>query len=335
MQHPATVSSDRALSPPLSLPPELVRCAQKQHGLLLLRQCDEAGVDRRDIRRRVRRGEWRIVRQGVLAIAPLAERPHANLREQALALLLVLPPGSKVCGVTAAVFWRALDVHPSPATVHIRLPPGIRHDALRGAQLHEGGAVPAVVVDDVPCTDLPQTLLDAAADLTLGRSVAMLDAAERMEPGVLSVCRSRLAERRPRGRGPIQAAVNLATGLPESVLESLTWVLCHTAGLPLPLMQAVIRRAGRFLARVDFLWPEAMLIVEVDGLSKYGEPGELQREKARQNLLVAEGYTVLRFTWADVVHRQDAVVRQIAAALMINSGSWPLSEAFATANFLS
>ena len=55
--------------------------------------------------------------------------------------------------------------------------------------------------------------------------------------------------------------------------------------------------------------------MEVDGLSKYAERGELQREKARQNALVALGYTVLRFTWADLTHRPDAVVRQVRAAL--------------------
>ena len=57
------------------------------------------------------------------------------------------------------------------------------------------------------------------------------------------------------------------------------------------------------------------MIVEVDGLAKYAERGELQREKARQNALVALGYTVLRFTWGDITHRPDAVVRQVRGAL--------------------
>jgi len=93
-------------------------------------------------------------------------------------------------------------------------------------------------------------------------------------------------------------------------------VLWSDAGLPAPLQQAVIRRDGRFFARVDFLWEAAQLIVEVDGLAKYAEPGELQREKARQNTLVALGYTVLRFTWADIHQRPDAVVRMINTKLM-------------------
>jgi very-short-patch-repair endonuclease len=143
--------------------------------------------------------------------------------------------------------------------------------------------------------------------------------AERAEPGTLARCRARVPDTGRRGRRAAAKALGLATGRAESALESLAWVLWHVACLPTPLFQAVVLCGGRFLGRVDFLWPEAMLVVEVDGLGKYAERGELQREKARQNALVAEGYTVLRFTWADVVHRPDAVLRQVRASLMINT----------------
>jgi very-short-patch-repair endonuclease len=109
--------------------------------------------------------------------------------------------------------------------------------------------------------------------------------------------------------------MSLATGLAESPLESLAWVLWHEAGLPRPVPQAVIRDRGRFIARVDFLWAGSPLIVEVDGLAKYAESGQLQREKQRQNALVRLGYVVLRYTWADIVHRPAMVVSQVRAAL--------------------
>ena len=84
----------------------------------------------------------------------------------------------------------------------------------------------------------------------------------------------------------------------------------------MPVQQAPIRVEGRFVARVDFLWPGARLIVEVDGMGKYAEPSALQAEKTRQNRLVAAGYTVLRFTWADIHRRPDAVVRMINTKLL-------------------
>jgi len=250
----------------------------------------------------------------------MAPRPHAAVRERALAALLVLPAGCIVFGRTAAMLWRVLDGPVDGVErVHVLLPPGVRHHAIRGVQLHEGRSADSVLIDDVPCTDLPRALLDTCPELSLGHAVAVLDSAERLEPGTLAACRAQLRDSGHRNGRQLARALGLATGWPESVLESHAWVAWHEAGLPMPLMQAVIRVAGRFAARVDFLWPDAMLVVEVDGLGKYADRAELQREKARQNLLIAEGYVVLRFTWSDVMYRSHAVAAQVRRALMINS----------------
>jgi hypothetical protein len=147
-------------------------------------------------------------------------------------------------------------------------------------------------------------------------AVALTEASLHCDPdsGIeLDLERRRRLPRRQRRH--VEQVLDFAGPLSESVLESHARVLWSSAGLPVPVQQATVRVDGRFLARVDFLWPAARLIVEVDGLNKYREPGELQREKERQNALVAAGYTVLRFTWFDIHHRPDAVVRQIRTAL--------------------
>ena len=310
---------------------ELLRLARRQRGLLLIGQCRAAGVADEEMRRRLRRGEWRTVRSGVVSTVARPDGRLAALVERALAVLLVLPEGALICGRTAAALWRVTDCPPEGEPVHVLLPPGCKPHRLVGVQLHTGEPDNGVLVGDVLCTDLARTLLDACAELPLANAVALLDGAERQEPGTLEICRMRAKRRSGRGHQRARRALLLATGRPESTLESLAWVLWNSAGLPVPLMQAVIRQAGRFIARVDFLWPEAMLIVEVDGLGKYAEGGEMQREKGRQNMLVAEGYLVLRFTWADVVHRPEAVLRQIRAALMINLQDSPPRRSLPTA----
>jgi hypothetical protein len=111
-------------------------------------------------------------------------------------------------------------------------------------------------------------------------------------------------------------AVPLARGLSDSALEALALVLWHVGGLPPPRQQATIRTdAGAY--RLDFLWdaPRRRVVVETDGMEKYREPGSLAAEKRRQNALVGLGFTLLRFTWADVVRRPNAVLRQVAGAL--------------------
>lgn len=62
---------------------------------------------------------------------------------------------------------------------------------------------------------------------------------------------------------------------------------------------------GRY--RVDFAWPEARLAVEVDGYATHSSVHAFQENRARQNDLVAAGWTVLRFTWADVRGRHGWV----------------------------
>jgi very-short-patch-repair endonuclease len=97
----------------------------------------------------------------------------------------------------------------------------------------------------------------------------------------------------------------------ESVLR---WVL-HEAGLPAPVLQYVIRSAaGEFLGRADFAWPDRKVLVEFDG-DVHRERDVFVRDARRQNALVAAGWTVLRFTSADVLGRPEEVIAQIRRAL--------------------
>jgi very-short-patch-repair endonuclease len=43
-----------------------------------------------------------------------------------------------------------------------------------------------------------------------------------------------------------------------------------------------------------------MLAVEADGAEVHAGAASLRRDLRRQNLLVAAGWTLLRFTWADL-----------------------------------
>jgi very-short-patch-repair endonuclease len=44
-------------------------------------------------------------------------------------------------------------------------------------------------------------------------------------------------------------------------------------------------------------------------------PEHFQRDRRRQNRLIAAGWTVLRFTWWDLTERPDDVLAQIRAAV--------------------
>ena len=231
---------------------------------------------------------------------------------------MVLPVGSIACGLTAARLWRLDGLVPVELEepLEFTVPGAANSIRLAGCRLRFSGTTAFAAPMGIPATTLARTVVDLVADLPFGDGVVLVEAVLRSDPEVQSeLTRERRRGLPRRGGAAVQRVLDFASSLSESVLESHARVVWAEAGLPAPVQQATIRVGGRFVARVDFMWPAARLVVEVDGLSKYDAPGALQAEKARQNALVAAGYTVLRFTWQDIRARPEAVVRQVSAAL--------------------
>jgi very-short-patch-repair endonuclease len=76
-------------------------------------------------------------------------------------------------------------------------------------------------------------------------------------------------------------------------------------------------------AKVDFAYPELRLAIEVDGYESHGTPRAMTADHERQRRLVAAGWTVIRFTWQDVVRRPSRVaadLRDVWAAILPDAG---------------
>ena len=101
----------------------------------------------------------------------------------------------------------------------------------------------------------------------------------------------------------------------ESELEERFLALRRDHGLTELSLQHEVWAVGRCIGRVDGAVPRVKLAVEVDGYEHHTDPEAFQRDRTRQNELVALGWTVLRFTWHDVVNRPEHVARQIRAAI--------------------
>jgi very-short-patch-repair endonuclease len=73
--------------------------------------------------------------------------------------------------------------------------------------------------------------------------------------------------------------------------------------------------------RLDFYWPELGLIVETDGLRYHRTPAQQAKDRLRDQRLVASGFTVLRFTHAQVAFEPDDVIATMrAVANRVSSG---------------
>ena len=108
-------------------------------------------------------------------------------------------------------------------------------------------------------------------------------------------------------------------GLSESVLEDRMLRVCRDSGIPVPVCQFEVLAGPRLLGRVDFAFPHRRLAIDVDGYEHHSTPDAFQRDRARQNDLVAAGWTVLRFTWADVCRRPERAantIRRVLGALV-------------------
>lgn len=147
--------------------------------------------------------------------------------------------------------------------------------------------------------------------------VRMLDEGLRDErvtiPELEDVIR-REARRGVRGAALVRRLVAERGGeIPDSELEKVLWKVIKGSGLPLPERQVWI--TPNF--RVDLAYPSAKLFIEGDSLALHTLPSDFQRDRERQNLLVNEGWRVLRFTWYDVTKRPQYVIETIRKALSL------------------
>jgi very-short-patch-repair endonuclease len=90
--------------------------------------------------------------------------------------------------------------------------------------------------------------------------------------------------------------------------------LMKQAELPQPLVGASLNGFT-----VDFLWPDARLILEVDGHDTHGDRLAFEEDRRRDQIQIAAGYTVIRITWRQLCEEPMAVLARIAQALALRA----------------
>jgi very-short-patch-repair endonuclease len=241
-----------------------------------------------------------------------------DVRARIAAVLLTAPGEAVVSHLTAADLWGiAVPRQGSDQRVHITVATG---SAVRGRvdrSIHRSPFEAEEIVrrDGLPVTAPARTWRDLAAVLHSGPLLAVTDQL------LARWCtRQELEEqlaRRPRGRGcaRARAVLPIADARAESPMESMLRWLVHEAELPTPSVQYVIRDdAGLFLGRADLAWPAQKVLVEFDG-DLHRERDVFVRDLRRQNALIAAGWTILRFSSADLLGRPEEVISQIRLAL--------------------
>jgi very-short-patch-repair endonuclease len=234
------------------------------------------------------------------------------------AVLLTAPDPAVISHATAAGLWGvAIPLQREDPRIHLTVATGSAVRGRRDRVVHRTPLNDSDVTtrDGVPVTTPERTWRDLATVLEPAALLAVTDQLLARWCGRPDL--GRQLTRRPAGRGSARARTVLPVADPraESPMESVLRWLLHEAGLPAPELQYVVRDdAGGFLGRADLAWPDRKVLVEFDG-DVHRERDVFVNDLRRQNRLVAAGWTVLRFTSADVLGRAHEVVREIRRAL--------------------
>lgn len=285
--------------------------ARAQHALITYDQALSAGLSPSKIRRRVRSGEWFVVRPRVYAVAGA---PPTWIQTVA-AMALCAQPGAWVSHETAARVWALAGIEGDSLHVVTALRRRIRIDGVVG---HRSGALFSADLTSrhrVPVTTPARCLTDLSAGLSRRElGVAVDDALRRriMTLSSLQRCVARLGE--GPGRRPTLLHDVLAERVPgydpgDSDLETRVLRLLVVRGLAPPAQQHRVRLGGRSV-RIDLAYPDRKLAIELDGWEFHRTRTAFDDDRARANLLAMQGWTVLRFTSRST---DDEIVGCIAA----------------------
>jgi very-short-patch-repair endonuclease len=265
---------------------------------------------------------WQLRHRDIVRLSRDTYVPRALVGELPVrveAVLLTAPGGAIVSHLTAASLWGVAVpmLRQDDARIHLTVATG---SAVRGRNdrvIHRS----PMTQDDVSSrlgfmvTTPARTWRDLAGVLAPPALLAVTD--QLLQFLCTSEDLAGQLDRRPRGRGSARARAVLPLGdrRAGSPMESVLRWLLHSAGLPAPDLQHVITTpAGQFVGAVDMAWPDRKVLVEFDG-EVHRERTVFVEDLRRQNRLVAEGWTILRFTSADVYGRAADVVAAIRRAL--------------------
>jgi very-short-patch-repair endonuclease len=288
---------------------ELADLAKRQHGIVSIRQLTgPLGYSEAAVHRAVCAGRLHRLYRGVFAVGHINLSRHAHC----LAAVLACGPHALLSHVSAAWLWGLTKTSPLPASVstplHRRRRPSIR--------LHEARSLTTedrALLEGIPVTSLPRTLLDLAATVRFEWLEKMVERSEDLELFDLRAVEE-LLERTVghHGHGPLRKAIALykPSSFTRSTLERRFLELCLEAGLSQPRTNFVA-----YGFELDCYWPEFRFAVELDVFETHGTRAAFERDRKRQEDLLLVGVATSRVTGPRLEREPEEVIARIGRLL--------------------
>ena len=298
---------------------ELAVIAAENHGVFTIAEAERLGLAERTVRHRCDRGRYERLYHGVYAFAGSVDSEERRM----VAAAKSLGDLAAISHQSAAELWglarRRISRHEVVARRWDRRPrPGlIVHESLDLMKKD------IVELNGIPVTSAVRTVVDLGAS---NRWVVE----SALEQGIrqrhftlddVEMFVKRVARRGRRGVGVIRPLIQSRRrwdSTTESELEDRFRRILADAFLPEPVAQFVVTNEfGGFVARADFAYPDARLLIELDSEAHHMDRIAFRTDRSKQNSAALLGWTVLRYTWWDVVERPYHVAHQVASALSV------------------
>jgi len=289
--------------------------AATQHGLFSRSQAIEAGATRDQIGWRLRARRWIVHRPGVLAIAGVPATWEQRLMGCCLATR------ASASHRSSGVLWSVPGLHRSVLEVTVEHGRRVQVDGLIVHQSLDLDRVEPVLRLGIPCLPLDRTVLDLGAVLdpaTYGAVVREVIRTETLSWLQLHEVLVRHSRRGRDGCGRLRTILEEEQGLVPTMssFEHLMEQLLLANGLPRPVRQyEVLDDSGRLIGRVDLCYPAHRLVIEADSWEFHSTRDQFVLDRRRQNRLMLAGWTVLRFTWMQLVREGWSIARDVRSAL--------------------
>ncbi len=303
---------------------EVARVAERQRGVVARSQLIAAQLTAAQIKHRLKIGQLHVLHPGVYLVG----RPRLEAGAAATAAVIHLEGRGVLSHRTAGGLWRMTEGQPRQielSTLGSGSGSGVR--SAGRLVIHRTSTLARADVRrcrNLPVTSPSRTLVDLASVLDMGELEAAYAIARRARLATPKEIAAAI-HRAPRSRGISnlrelvraedpgrrRAGGPKAPQLTRSIYERKLLKLIHDARLPRPLANAQVEGM-----EVDFLWPEQKLVVEFDSVSFHSDRAAFERDRHRDQRLIAAGYRVIRVTARQLDNDSVAVVATIAMALV-------------------
>jgi very-short-patch-repair endonuclease len=283
----------------------LAEIAAAQRTLVHVSQLRALGITRGSYDHRIAAGSLHRVLPSVVSVVD----PVLELWAAETAALLYVGDDAVLSHESAAAVW-GLAATPSFVAITQMGRTAEKQDGLRLHRVKTLDIRDVIIHAGFPVTTPARTLIDCAGRGPVDRLLNEARVLKLVTDAAITAAMARCPGRK--GTGPLRELLSdrYERGYSRSGAERRLRHLVKAAELQPPAFNTYVLGF-----EVDAVWSAEKLIVEVDGHGAHGHRAAFERDRKRDQTLVAAGYVVLRFTWNQLTRRPFVVVARIAGAL--------------------